>query len=187
MQNYSSENCYNVEDPSFIWSHCNHYFQQVGLHYARPIFYKNTKPESFSCYVLLFIYPFTRTAHLEITLNVRSYSLKIESHKFFSWMGVRKIMISDNFQTLNWKNFYGICHTGIYISAMPLVGRLLWTPCGHKMFEKAKRKIKSWPTIKLKYLQLKKKVLLIQNHCLMLMIILIAALNFRSNRNVMMF
>ena len=41
--------------------------------------------------------------------------------------------IHDQWQTLNWKNFYGICHAGIYISAIPLVGRLLWTPCGHRM------------------------------------------------------
>ena len=84
MQNYSRENCYNVEDPYFTWSKSNHDFQQVGLQYTRPVFYKNIKPESFKRYILLFIYLFTRTVHLEITLNVQSYSLKIESHRFFS-------------------------------------------------------------------------------------------------------
>ena len=84
MQNYSRENCYNVEDSYFTCSKSNHDFQQVGLQYGRPLFYKNTKPESFKPYILLFIYLFTRTVHLEITLNVRSYSLKIESHRFFS-------------------------------------------------------------------------------------------------------
>ena len=150
MQNYSRENCYNVEDPYFTWSKSNHDFQQVGLQYGRPLFYKNTKPESFKRYILLFIYLFTRTVHLEITLNVRSYSLKIESHRFFSWIGIGKLMISDKPWTERIFMEY-VMQEFISVQS-PWSGgfyeHLVATEC--QMFEKVQRKIKYSPTTKLK-------------------------------------
>ena len=57
---------------------CSHAFERVGVDYAGPVFYKNVKKwrtELFKCYILPIICAVTRVTHIEVTPDVRSYSL----------------------------------------------------------------------------------------------------------------
>ena len=78
---------------------CSHAFEHVGVNYAGPVFYKNVNKESkelLKCYyILLITCAVTRTVHIEVTPDVRSYSLRLPLIRFFSREGVSKLVISD--------------------------------------------------------------------------------------------
>ena len=87
--------------PSFRLS-CNHAFEHVGVDYAGPIFCRNANKQStelLKCYILLITCAVTRAAHIKVTPDAGSYSLKLALIRFFSRRGVSKLVISDNYKS----------------------------------------------------------------------------------------
>ena len=87
--------------PSFRIN-CSHAFENVGVDYAGPVFYKNVneqRTELLKCYVLLITCAVTWAVHIEVTPDIGSYSLKLALIRFFSKRGVSKLVISDNFKS----------------------------------------------------------------------------------------
>ena len=79
------------------FSYC---FENVGLDYAGPLFYKDVVQNKMQkCYILLFTCSVSRAIHLELTNNLGVEPLKLAVHRFISRRGTPSCFISDNFTT----------------------------------------------------------------------------------------
>ena len=89
-----------VETPTLPWYRvsCNHAFENVGLDFAGPLYYMNnhTDKESRKCYILLFTCCFSRSIHLELTIDISSKTFLLALRRFISKCGCPKIIVSDN-------------------------------------------------------------------------------------------
>ena len=79
------------------FSYC---FENVGLDYAGPLFYKDVVQNKMQkCYILLFTCSVSRAIHLELTNNLGVEPLKLAVRRFISRRGTPSCFISDNFTT----------------------------------------------------------------------------------------
>ena len=80
------------------FSYC---FEDVGLDYAGPLFYKDVVQNKMQkCYILLFTCSVSRAIHLELTNNLGVEPLKLAVRRFISRRGTPSCFISDNFKTI---------------------------------------------------------------------------------------
>ena len=79
------------------FSYC---FENVGLDYAGPLFYKDVVQNKMQkCYILLFTCSVSRAIHLELTNDLGVEPLKLAVRRFISRRGTPSCFISDNFTT----------------------------------------------------------------------------------------
>ena len=79
------------------FSYC---FENVGLDYAGPLFYKDVVQNKMQkCYILLFTRSVSRTIHLELISDLGVEPLKLAVRRFVSRRGTPNCFISDNFKT----------------------------------------------------------------------------------------
>ena len=104
MQCYSKKKRQKIpEDPPSLpsfkiqFSYC---FENVGLDYASPLFYKDVVQNKIQeSYKLLFTRTVNRAIHLELTNNLGIEPLKLTVRRFISRRGNPSCFISDNFKT----------------------------------------------------------------------------------------
>ena len=85
--------------PKFLVT-CNHCFENVGIDYAGPIYYKEVIDSSVSkCYILLFTCGATIAVHIEITHNLGVDALILALRRFTARRGKTTLFVSDNFKT----------------------------------------------------------------------------------------
>ena len=78
------------------FSYC---FKNVGLDYARPLFYKDVVQNKMQKCYILFTCIISRVIHLELTNDLGVAPLKLAFHRFISRRGTPNCFISDNFKT----------------------------------------------------------------------------------------
>ena len=79
------------------FSYC---FENVGLDYAGPLFYKDVVQNKMQkCYILLFTCSVSRVIHLKLTNDLGVEPLKLAVRRFISRRGTPSYSISNNFKT----------------------------------------------------------------------------------------
>ena len=82
----------------------NYCFENVGLDYAGPMYYKDLSENKMQkCYILLFTCSVSRCIHLELTTSLGLNPLKLALRRFVSRRGIPRLFVSDNFQTFRSK------------------------------------------------------------------------------------
>ena len=106
LSNHAALN-YSVIHPILLqtdsYFSCEHAFENVGVDFVGPLYYKVSNNEMRKCYILLFPCAVSRDTHLELTTNVGTDSVILALRIFIGRRGKPNHIISDNF-----KSFKGI-------------------------------------------------------------------------------
>ena len=84
--------------PSFRVS-CEHAFENVGVDFVGPLYYKVSNNEMKKCYILLFTCAVSRATHLELTTDVGTDSVILALWRFIRRRGKPNHIIRDNFKS----------------------------------------------------------------------------------------
>ena len=98
------------ETPSLSKSRADYSYpyQNIGLDYAEPIYYKsadNSKRKMSKCYFLIITCSCARAVHIAFTPDLSIKSFLLAFRPFTSRFGVPENTISDNFKTFKSKEF----------------------------------------------------------------------------------
>ena len=84
--------------PSFRVS-CEHAFENVGVDFVGPLYYKVSNNEMKKCYILLFTCAVSRATFFELTTDVGTDSVILALRKFAGQSGKPNHIIIDNFKS----------------------------------------------------------------------------------------
>ena len=110
LQKQSSKGTEAGDLPLFRMS-CEHAFQNIGVDFLGPLYFKSVNNKMQKCYILLFTRAVVRAVHLELTLDIGTNSVILALRRFIGRRRKPSVIIIDNFKSFKsttLKNFLAL-------------------------------------------------------------------------------